>query len=451
MSSEKKNIKTNWPKRILFVIGMLVSFITVVSLYNIFFSPLDGLPKIEQVEIEKIPDSENAWRDYELAIKNITDEENFQQSAKDFPSMEAASKGLSPLEESHKAYLDKHINAVNYIVGGSSRPKAQFQTGHFDASMKIPGVLQTRALTNLATLQARRLVDEGKLIEATQMDLAAFKMATNFSAEAHASLIACLISASSRQQVAGALFYLMSQEKIEATSLAAIAKGIQADDSRLLSPLNYQSNEWKAIQNSVYDMTIGEKFTEIPEMALPYGLRARIYQYLIQTGNKIFESKRSGLEKWDFKALEQAENNQDAIIEDSPLGVGSYLGRPLLYSYVSTPLTSIKTDYCSRVITQAAQINAAYLAYKKTHGKLPENLEIAFAELGLKVPVDFATSKPVNYKIDGEKGIIWFAGVDGKDDGGKSAYSLEEQKKPTEGKDYVFTLGEMPGWLKEQK
>lgn len=439
---------SNLAKKILIVIGIITSFVSILSLHTIFFSPFGELPKVEEVKIEKIPDQENAWREYELAIKEINNGESVPSINKSFPNIEDVARGFAPLEEDNKIYLDKYSGAINHIVSGSSRTKTQFQADSFSmVSMKLPNIASARALANLATAQARRLNDEGKIVQAVQLDLAAFKMATDFSAEPHASLIASLLSASTRENISGSLFYLMLQEKIEATSLATIAKEIQAQEPRLLSPYNYQRNELLAVQTAIKEQTLGNKSSEL---GLPYGLRARIYQYVIQTDNQIFESKRPGLEKWDFKALEAAEKNVDNIINNGSWSVGSYLGQSLAQAYTSQSLPSMKTDYCSRVITQVTQITAATLAYKKTHGKLPENLEIAFSELGLKVPLDFVTSKPVNYRTEGEKATIWFAGIDGKDDGGQKAYLASERKQIIDGKDFIFTLGEMPDWFKEK-
>lgn len=449
-SEDKKRLL----KKILIIVAIPIVLILIFAIYNIFIPPFGEMPKVEEVKIEKIPDEENAWYEYKLAIKDLNPDSNPQKITeeinKEFPNIKDVSKGFAELEEKNTAYLDKHLGAINHIVTGSNLPKAQFQAEIPNIlKMKIPDISQCMALTNLTTAQARRLVNEGKLIEAAQMNLTAFKMATDFSAETYASLISSVITMQCRDQVAGALLYLINQEKIEATTLATIAKGVQTQEPRLLSPYKYQSNEWLAIQNSMNDFLLKNKFTSSENENYPYALRARIYQHTIPLGNKLLELKRPALEKWDFKALEQAEQEQEKLLSNPPWNVGGYISTVLVSTSIASIQGILKNDYLSRVMTQTVEINAACLAYKKTHNKFPDTLETAFSELGLKVPIDPTTAKPVNYRLEGDKAVIWFAGVDGKDDGGKQAYLGSERKSPKDGKDYIFTIGEMPDWFKQ--
>ncbi len=62
----------------------------------------------------------------------------------------------------------------------------------------------------------------------------------------------------------------------------------------------------------------------------------------------------------------------------------------------------------------------------------------------LPMPVDLATSKAPGYRLDNGNPVIWFAGVDGKNDGGKKAYETPNRVNPAEGKDLIFPYGEIP-------
>jgi len=66
----------------------------------------------------------------------------------------------------------------------------------------------------------------------------------------------------------------------------------------------------------------------------------------------------------------------------------------------------------------------------------------------LNIPLDPATGKPVGYRLENGKPVIWLAGIDGKDDGGKRSYDYQSYYSSKPGADLIYRLGEMPFWLK---
>ena len=76
--------------------------------------------------------------------------------------------------------------------------------------------------------------------------------------------------------------------------------------------------------------------------------------------------------------------------------------------------------------------------YALTHGSLPENLEVATREAGLKaVPTDPYSGGPMRYKVIDGKPVVYSVGYDRKDDGG--TVDWEYGKKPG---DFIFRIRE---------
>ena len=76
--------------------------------------------------------------------------------------------------------------------------------------------------------------------------------------------------------------------------------------------------------------------------------------------------------------------------------------------------------------------------YALTHGSLPENLEVATREAGLKaVPTDPYSGGPMHYKVIDGKPVVYSVGSDGKDDGG--TVDWDYGNKPG---DFIFRIRE---------
>jgi hypothetical protein len=74
--------------------------------------------------------------------------------------------------------------------------------------------------------------------------------------------------------------------------------------------------------------------------------------------------------------------------------------------------------------------------YALKHGSLPEDLEVAAKEVGLKaVPTDPYSGGPMHYKIIDGKPVVYSVGSDGKDDGGTVDWNYGKQPG-----DFIFRI-----------
>src|ERR1051326_699069 len=178
MANDEKRPKL----KLLRVFTGVISLAGLFILYICYVGPFGEMPKAARVTMEKVADEENAWTEYKLAMEDLG---ATQTIIKDLPPMEKVVKGMEDLTDIDKAYLDKHQGAINHMIAGTKRPKTQFQSEPLNVSTKVPDLLQTRGVVNVATAQARRLIMEGKLREAADLDLTTFKMSTDMSADPH--------------------------------------------------------------------------------------------------------------------------------------------------------------------------------------------------------------------------------------------------------------------------
>jgi hypothetical protein len=91
-----------------------------------------------------------------------------------------------------------------------------------------------------------------------------------------------------------------------------------------------------------------------------------------------------------------------------------------------------------RVRLAGIQCLTAVRRYALTHGSLPNDLEVATREAGLKaVPTDPYSGGPMLYKVIDNKPIVYSVGYDRKDDGG--VVDWDNGKKPG---DFIFRIRE---------
>lgn len=430
-----------------------------------------------RVNIEKIANSENAWVQYDLAIRDLVElpmlsksmnkklyevvgEASVQQLQDPvYSTMEKAAFGIEELTEKHITYINKHERAIEHLLAGAKLTQAQYYTETPNISTPVPNLLQMRALTNLAAAKSRHLQQQGKVQQAVELALANYKMAIDIGTEKNASLISGLISVVCRQVATKSLLTLVYSGSTTAEMDKEIARFAAEQNSRMLNAYQYFSSERQAILVSFEDALIkqnpGVKSDDIffnnsdavkALVKASPGLRARIYNKYFQLSQEILNAMRDSAENWDFAGTDKIneEINKQADLFTWSWAPGDFIASMLFYVSIPNATATMKSLYTSDSLGKTLVTFAACSAYKKNHSEFPTSLDLATSEVGLSTPQDLATNKAIGYRLENSSPVVWFAGVDGNNDGGKEAYESANRNKPTSGKDLIFSYGTLP-------
>ncbi|MBI4854812.1 MAG: hypothetical protein HY819_23690 [Acidobacteria bacterium] len=431
-----------------------VSLVLIV-LYICFVPPFGEIPRAERLRLKKLEPIENALTEYDLALKDL--ESVTQQTHPTIGSeMEKAARGVIAVDEKLSTFLQNHQVALSHLKEAAKRSQYQFYDHSPIFSDPAPGYLESNKLFNLAGLQARVFIDKGELAKASEINLAIYKMASNFSIEPNGSLIFSLISEVSKGKALGNLFYLLLQKDPSKDTLIEIASQIEKIDSKLPDPYEVMLREWKMTQLSLDVALVEEKEGfEINNKRmdyLPSALKLRLYQSYMQKTQNYTLLLATPLRQWDFEGVKVAQELSmelsESLLDKEWI---DFTGLFQLSNFANAN-SAMTTIYIGRANSAALRAFAICSAYQKVHGKFPETLSQAFDELGAKagltIPLDPITGQAIGYRLENGKPVVWLVGKDGQDDGGVKSYSMQDFYKGNKGVDLVFFYGELPPWFK---
>ncbi len=443
--------------------------------YIAMVPPATVKPSTNSIQVEKVADSENAWVEYNLAIQDVIGfptavaskhmnkkiqevmgELSVEQLREPgYANLEKKAFGSEAFSDAELAYINKHQDAIKHLLAGAKLSKAQFSSEKLTSSSPVPNLLQVRAVAHLAAAESRHLREQGKIQEAVELALANYKMATDIGSEPNASLIGVLISVVSRGIASKALLSLVNSGATDAKMDIEIARQVSAMDRRMPNAYQSLALDLQANQNLMEEILVNLNTKALPEepsfnqtlainsIALFPGLRVRTYNTISTITQDFLNKVRPNLENWDFQAAEkfnQEVNEQAAKTHYSP---NEFLSTSLFYMYLPSGSAIMKSIYNGNSFGKTLTTFATVLAYKKNHGQFPASLEPAFSEAGISIPTDDATKKNIGYRLENNVPVVWFAGVDGQDNGGTSAYELNNYSSAVTGKDLIFTYGQM--------
>lgn len=438
-TSSKTSLK-KWVRRLVLGFGVIFGVILAVNLYLGFF-PASIKSPAKRYTIEKVSDAENAWLDYKLATEVFKDSDKSVWEKYD---------GLSELTPEQEADLDKHIKAIDYLKVGVNKPKFQFYKELATHDTKLLSITDFIHLSKLAIAQASRLEKEGKSNEALDLELAVYHMGTQVF-EPYTPMTSALLSWSCHRVVAKALFKRLNKGGGDKDLYLKIANKIAEDDSKSSTPQEIMEWEWQFGNRSLEDSLVNGP----TQKQFPKNLSVRVYNDFVLKHNELVEKLiKPSLETLDVKAMQEVDKKISEFIEQENkwyknLFVDKYIASVLFSVAIPSAKGVVNSFYADRANAAALQTLAIIRAYEQENGKFPENLEAALQDASLKIPLDIATKKIAGYRLENNKPIVWLAGFDGKDDGGKTAY--KNARVATDGSDFIYSLGEIPEHLIEGK
>lgn len=474
----QEGIKFSTKRKIYTSLALIGSIVVATFSYLVIVPPFGEPLKAERPKYEKIPDSENAWIEYDLAIQSMvpvsmrlgngsnTEKENYYALIRDnsleltktpgFKDLEKVAIGQAEFNSTQLALLDQHQKALEHLLLAVKRPKAQYYVEPPNSAHIPPSLIQNRALVIIACAQARRLNQEGKTSEAVELALAAYRMSTDLARDPNAFLLESLISVVGRTIAGKTLFIILHSGTTDAKTDIEIARRVSELESQIPNAYRFYQQEIQSKDATLEDILIKQDYSQVKavDSLPPYnsfgvflikllpGLRIRTYNSYIKFSQEYSEKLRPSTEKWDFQTLTAVTPKADTFSWSlSPIDkLGYYCftsGRPYT-------LALMKSLYFSRTMGSTLASFAACSAYKKLNGQFPATLELAITQAKLPMPIDLATSKTIGYRLENGNPMIWFAGVDGVDNGGKQPYERLLHYNALEGKDLIFTYGQVP-------
>jgi hypothetical protein len=433
-------------KKILRFFFIFVALLLLIPTYIVVVPPPASADKPARPEIKKVAPQDNAWLEYEQAIKEMDNE----TLPKDFESDQGV-----PLTDQIKALLDKHASAFEHIKAGVKRSKFQFITEPPNAASPLPNLLNFLKLTKLAMAQSQRLASEKKYDNAIELALALHHMSTDL-AEPYSMLIMAMTSLSGRKTAKKELFQLFNDADLSAENLAQIARDLAFDDDRMPPPADLIQWESDIFDRSIEDMLINKQdafgiINNSTDRLLYFkNVRLRVYNSSLELHQQMMATMKPSLQSWDLAGLNEANKKIDELVKEK----GKFFSHPFIGDAVASILmdmarpnmtNALKLLYLDRANSAALRALAISKSFQKKHGQYPEKLATACAEANLAIPIDPATTKPAGYRIENGKPLIWLAGFDRQDDGGKKAY---ESNDITPGADLIYIAGEFPAVFK---
>ncbi len=459
-------------RKVALACSLIVTLLFSGLSFFLIVPPATVVASLPRPQVQKIPDEQNAWQEYYLAIQELLDLQGDPQfypqiayrktinefiysktiqANNDSEGLSQSAYGQREFSPKQLAYLDSKAEVLEHLLAGVKRPYAQFYKELPTVQTPVPNLIEMRGICNIAIAQARRLYLTGKREEAAELIMAAYHLGTDI-AEPNALLISDLIAIVCRRQASTALFTWLNAGGSDVATEIAIARQLAALDQRMVTP--DQALRWEMQSGEISMEDLLRKGLPInadrnPEL-FPFrilqlfpGMHLRLHNSFILAQRNFYASRSGFLQNWDFNNLEKFEREQEKNSENSFYHSLS-IGDRLIYLVQPNILSTMKSLYQDKINAVVLQAFIACSVYKKIHGTFPQTLAEAMTATGVEIPLDPTTAKPIGFRLENGQPLVWLAGFDGRDDGGNNAYDYQNFYQGMAGKDLVYRFGEMP-------
>jgi serine/threonine protein kinase len=474
-----QRLRNSRRRRLALAISLIASMLTFQFSYYLLVPPTTVTSfSADTPPFIRVPKDQNAWKEYNLALAKLFKPEQLSEETlaqamieKNYfnPTLSIINTqtffSLSKLQQTpllertitpeQAQLLDQYQEAFTYVIAGAKKPYAQFANGPYLVDSPVPNFLQMRTLVSLASVQAQRLMLEGKRQEGLELALATYNMATDL-AEPQGSLIGSLIAIVCRAEAANALAYwLYTGGGPDLATDVAVAQQLTQLSKQMATPSQVIETEWEITALSMEalllkkqslwkdseanNISISLKLLGKLTQQLP-GLRTRLYNYCIDELSAEQLLIKSPLKNWQLADL----HNSNKIVKSVPYQ--QWLYSPLK-SFISSSIKPsfsnaaqvTESFYRDHALNNALQIFVAAAAYRKIHGHFPPTLNDAMNAVYTPVPIDVISHQPPNYQLYNNHPLVTIWGFDGQNDHGKPCQIIQGIKVNC---DFRFEFGE---------
>ncbi len=435
------------------VASVLVACMAIGAFDFVFVPPLSPPQRLPRETIEKISDAENAWVEYKAALAPLENGDFLEYKYKADPLRQYASGMTASLEPTLREFVDRNSPALSHVIEGARRPRVQITTTPvFELQTRGPNLRGCRLLATIAAVRIRDLVDARRSDEAAELAAAAYRMGADLGA-AGSTPIGQRHSATMRSILSDAVIYMArASDSPDQDLRLALALGELED--RVASPEVVVSDEWEEMHrltehellDSDSELNTASFFRLFP------GLRTRSYTRFAEVYPRMLDRLRPHLAEWDIAALENVRREEVDRVTSWRFWMWpeNAIAQPFLHmGLYSSPGYTVRGLYAAKARCAAARALLLAEVYRKRHGAYPESLQAACDDLRVDAPVDVMTGRAVGYRLEGDAPMVWFAGFDGRDDGGHVAFGEDHDRESwlgVPGTDLVVRPGQQIEW-----
>lgn len=392
-----------------------------------FAVPCGAQLKAARPTLDRVAPEQNAWTVYRAVLddKGIIDKLASSPFEDLFDGSSFFEKRGFTAQE--KAYLNDFTATFERLEQGAARPKAQCLPGLSGSQLKA-----MIRLIHLVLAQGLREHSEGKADAAGDSFLLAYQLASAL-AEPHTSLLQRMTQVRQRARCVQALFLWAGQAGGTRTCLRLIREmqGIEVDRPTWEEVLRWEQ-EWA--EQTVEDRFPRDRFHQNVVSSFLRQYRNEFVAGVDHTG----DSSMQKVKYWSKYPTSADWMAWDLVTTMSPSTLG--------------PHQQFTEEAANAAALQAI---LAAIAWRAERGSYPATLKEAAAAVEIPVPTDPWTRKPVGYRLQDGKPLVWLTGPDGEDNGGRKEYDFDQDPNPLatfqarieehhKQADFLYPLGGVP-------
>ncbi|MBX7223398.1 MAG: hypothetical protein K1Y36_26025 [Blastocatellia bacterium] len=424
--------------------GVVVLVVPVIWIgYLLFVPPAGPLPQLPEPVSKPLPPQENAWVAYQQALSSLKLNDR-GDNRRQFEMLNEYVSGALPLNQDIITILDRDQEALVHVLEGAQRPACQPDVAKANQPGKDDSV-KYYLLERLIQAQALRCRQQQQPQKAAEYLLAGFA----FQSQGNSRFLWAGITGHDGTKL---LFDFLLSGEADRPTCELLVRGCRTWRTRLETPSQAAFAQWLTQARHMHSWYIKEEGKYVPFRAFK-GFRYRFFRDYLDLSRRRLEAIRPSLETWDFQRLRTLEN-----LEMERFGAGegtSFLSNPSRWyaeRMTGFPLAgrNMASLYLINANLTALECLAAARAFKFAHGSWPGDLVAVFAELNLEVPTDVATGEPVGYRLEPDGPLVWFAGLDNQNNGGKVPYQQKFGQYDVDappGGDILFRATALPAHL----
>jgi len=414
---------------------MLFVLLALVTVFLIIFALNDTPPPEDadlRITFEKIPDEQNAFTAFNLAVENLSWPENSKEEDRltDLLKDDGWDQALAD------DILAQNEGLFDTIERGLACPRCQFPEGT-RYSTPLPYLSPLRTIARLGAIRAEHLFRQGKQKEALEQAMQVIRLGARMQ-NGRGCIITYLVGVASKEIGHRPFRRMLATTTLAPEHLMPYIERLEACRASEEGLADVYRVEYMCAVNTVDDVAGGG----LDAIDLR-GIRKHVLRRLPFKPNK---TKRLFAEAFRIHTANISRTYSEATFpersESTPstaklLTSGNAVGI-ILYHMIMPALDRVTAQKCRENCSVAAtQILIALKCHTLETGELPDSLDELVPEYFDALPLDDFDGKPMKYSKQNK--VIYAVGTDLEDNGG-IAKDDREGVNPDPGYDLIFKI-----------